>query len=139
MNVFWKFSPWMSKSVLLPPAAILTMVGVRNLAHPEEQAAERGIAFTNPLGATIYRVGFAGFPLGCAAFLAYCLRTNQRTLTGLIFSALFNGVVLAVRIFGMTRRFHRSSRVCTSSEQRSSWSPSVSRVSPSKWGGLSDR
>jgi len=101
VNVFWKFSPWMSKSILLPPAAILAMVGVRNLAHPEEQAAERGIAFTSPLGATIYRVGFAGFPLGCAAFLAYCLRANQRTLTGLIFSALFNGVVLALRIFGM--------------------------------------
>ena len=101
MNTFWKFSPWISKVILLPPAAILTMVGVRNLAHPEVQAAERGIAFTNPLGATIYRVGFAGFPLGCAAFIAYCLRMNQRTLTGLIFSALFNGVVLAVRIFGM--------------------------------------
>jgi hypothetical protein len=101
VNRFWKFSPWMSKAILLPPTAILTMVGVRNLAHPEEQAAERGIAFTNPLGATIYRVGFAGFPLGCAAFIAYCLRTNQRTLTGLIFAALFNGVVLAVRIFGM--------------------------------------
>jgi hypothetical protein len=101
VNTFWKFSPWMSKAILLPPTAILTMVGVRNLAHPEEQAAERGIAFTNPLGSTIYRVGFAGFPLGCAAFIAYCLRTNRRTLTGLIFSALFNGVVLAVRIFGM--------------------------------------
>ena len=101
MNTFWKFSPWISKFILLPPSAILIMVGVRNLAHPEEQAAERGLAFTNPLGATIYRVGFAGFPLGCAAFLAFCLRTNQRTLTGLIFSALFNGAVLAVRIFGM--------------------------------------
>jgi hypothetical protein len=77
------------------------MVGVRNLAHPEVQAAERGLVFTNPLGATIYRVGFAGFPLGCAAFFAYCLGANRRTLTGLIFSALFNGVVLAVRIFGM--------------------------------------
>ncbi|MGB8403182.1 MAG: hypothetical protein WCE30_03785 [Mycobacterium sp.] len=101
MNSFWKFSPWISKAILLPSMAILTMVGVRNLARPGEQAAERGLAFTDPLGATIYRVGFAGFPLGCAAFIAYCLRTNQRTLTGLIFSALFNGVVLAVRIFGM--------------------------------------
>jgi hypothetical protein len=46
-------------------------------------------------------VGFAGFPLGCAAFFAYCLPTHRRTLTGLIFSALFNGVVLAVRTYGM--------------------------------------
>ena len=101
MNTFWKFSPWISKFILLPPTAILTMVGVRHLAHPEVQAAEKGLAFTNPLGVTIYRVGFAGFPLGCAAFFAYCLRTNRRTLTGLIFSVLFNGVVLAVRIYGM--------------------------------------
>lgn len=101
MNTFWKFSPWMSKLILLPPSAILIMVGVRNLAHPEREAAERGIAFTNPLGATVYRVGFAGFPLGCAAFIAYCLRTNRRTLTGLTFTALFNGAVLAVRLFGM--------------------------------------
>ena len=101
MSTFWKFSPWIGKFVLLPPSAILIMVGVRHLAHPEVQAAKKGIAFTNPLGATIYRVGFAGFPLGCAAFIAYCLRTDQRTLTGLTFSALFNGVVLAVRIFGM--------------------------------------
>lgn len=101
MNTFWKFSPWMSKVILLPPSAILTMVGVRNLAHPQAQAAERGIAFTNPLGTTINRVGFAGFPFGCAAFIAYCLRTNRRTLIGLIFTALFNGVVLAVRLFGM--------------------------------------
>jgi hypothetical protein len=91
----------MSKFILLPPTAILIAVGVRHLAHPEVQAAERGIAFTKPLGATIYRVGFAGFPLGCAAFFAYCLRANRRTLTGLIFSVLFNGVVLAVRIYGM--------------------------------------
>jgi hypothetical protein len=85
---------------LVPPTAILAVVGVRNLVHPEAQATERGLAFTNPLGATIYRVGFAGFPLGCAAFLAYCLQTNRRTLTGLVFSVLFNAAVLAVRIFG---------------------------------------
>ena len=81
MNVFWKFSPWMSKSVLLPPAAILTMVGVRNLAHPKEQAAERGIAFTSPLGATIYRVGFAGFPAGLRRVPSRipCARINARS------------------------------------------------------------
>ena len=131
MNTFWKFSPWISNVILLPPTAILTMVGVRNLAHPEVQAAERGIAFTNPLGATIYRVGFAGFPLGCAAFIAYCLRTNQRTLTGLIFSALFNGVVLAVRIFGMAvdSTVQQSLPLV---KERSSWSSSVSLVSPSR-------
>ena len=101
MNTFWKYSPWISKFILLPPTAIFIMISVRHLAHPVAEAALQGIAFTNPLGATVFRVGFAGFPLGCAAFFAYCLLTNRRTLTGLIFSVLLIGVVLAVRIYGM--------------------------------------
>jgi hypothetical protein len=53
-------------------------------------------------GLRIRKVGGSGrTPTRPFLRLAYCLRTNQRTLTGLIFSALFNGVVLAVRIFGM--------------------------------------
>jgi len=43
----------------------------------------------------------AGFPLGCAAFLIYCLASNRRTLTGLIFSTLLIGIVLVIRISAM--------------------------------------
>ena len=63
MNTFWKYSPWISKFILLPPTAIFIMISVRHVAHPVAEAALQGIAFTNPLGATVFRVGFAGFPL----------------------------------------------------------------------------
>ena len=77
------------------------MISIEPLSHPAANAAAQGIAFTSSLGATLFRVSFAGFPLGCAAFLAYCLLSGRRTLTGLIFSALILGILLVVRVYGM--------------------------------------
>jgi hypothetical protein len=76
---------------VLLSAAIFIMISVQPLAHPAVAAAEQGIRFTSSLGPTVFRVAFAGIPLGCAAFLAYCLLSSRRTLTGLIFSALVLG------------------------------------------------
>jgi hypothetical protein len=80
---------------------IFTVISVQPIAHPAASAAAQGVAFTSSLGPTVFRVAFAGFPLGCAAFLAYCLLSRRTTLTGLIFSALVLGIVLLVRIYGM--------------------------------------
>jgi hypothetical protein len=101
MNTFWKISPWINKLILLLPAAVFLIISIEPLAHPAANAAAQGIALTSPVGATIFRVSFAGFPLSCAAFLAYCLWSTRRMLTGLIFSALVLGTLLAVRVFGM--------------------------------------
>jgi hypothetical protein len=101
MSTFWKASPWISKVIVLLSTAIFVMISIEPLAHPAASAAAQGIAFTSPLGATLFRVSFAGFPLGCAAFLAYCLLSGRRTLIGLIFSALVLGILLAVRVYGM--------------------------------------
>jgi hypothetical protein len=101
MNTFWKTAPWISKVIVLLSAAIFIMISVQPLAHPAVAAAEQGIRFTSSLGPTVFRVAFAGIPLGCAVFLAYCLLSSRRTLTGLIFSALVLGIVLVVRIYGM--------------------------------------
>jgi hypothetical protein len=101
MNTFWKAAPWINKVVLLMSTAVFAIIAIEPLAHPAANAAAQGIAFTSPIGTTLFRVSFAGFPLGCAAFLAYCLFGSRRTLTGLIFSALILGILLAVRIYGM--------------------------------------
>jgi hypothetical protein len=101
MNTFWKTAPWISKLIVLLSTAIFIMISLQPIAHPADAAAAQGIAFTSPLGPTVFRVAFAGIPLGCAAFLAYCLLSSRRTLTGLIFSALILGIVLVVRIYGM--------------------------------------
>jgi hypothetical protein len=101
MNTFWKASPWISKVIMLASAAVFVMISIEPLVHPAANAVAQGIAFTSSIGATIFRVSFAGFPLGCAAFLGYCLISSRRTLTGLIFSALVLGILLIVRIYGM--------------------------------------
>ena len=101
MNTLWKAAPWVSKVIVLMSTAIFVMIAVEPLAHPAANAAAQGIAFTSSLGPTVFRVSFAGFPLGCAAFLTYCLLSRRKTLTGLIFSALVLGILLLVRIYGM--------------------------------------
>lgn len=101
MSKFSKAAPWISKVIVLLCTLLFLAISVQPLAHPAASAAEQGLAFTSSLGPTIFRVAFAGFPLGCAAFLLYCLLSNRRTLSGLIFSTLILGLVLAVRIYGM--------------------------------------
>ena len=101
MSMFRKAAPWISKVIVLLSAAIFTLISFQPLVHPAASAAEQGMAFTSSLGPTVFRVAFAGFPLGCAAYLVYCLSSNRRTLAGLIFSALLLGIVLIVRLYGM--------------------------------------
>jgi hypothetical protein len=101
MNTFWKAAPWINKALVVMSTLIFVMISVQPLIHPAANAAAQGIAFTSSIGSTLFRVSFAGFPLGCAAFLVYCLLSKHRTLVGLIFSALVLGTLLAVRTFGM--------------------------------------
>jgi hypothetical protein len=101
MNTFWKAAPWISKVIVLLSTVIFIVISFQPIAHLAATAAGQGIAFTSPLGPTVFRVAFAGFPLGCAAFLVNCLLSSRRTLTGLIFSALVLGIVLVVRVYSM--------------------------------------
>jgi hypothetical protein len=101
MKSLWKGAPWFSKVILLLSTGIFVMIAIQPFSHPAANAASQGMAFTSPAGATFFRVSFAGFPIGCAAFLLYCLASSRRSLTGLIFSTLILGILLAVRIYGM--------------------------------------
>src|ERR1700693_358647 len=101
MENVWKSSPWLTRLVLLPPTVIFTLIASRYIAHPVASAAAQGIILPPGIGVTIARVGLGGFPLGCAIFLATCLLSSRRLLTGVTFVAILVGVVLLVRIFGM--------------------------------------
>jgi len=102
MEKLWKSAPWLTRLILLPPTVIFTLVASRYITHPVASAAAQGIVLPPGLGVTIARVGLGGFPLGCAIFLATCLFSRRRLLTGLTFVAILVGVILLVRIFGMT-------------------------------------
>lgn len=101
MKTFWKIAPWLSRLILVLPTLIFVLIASKYLIHPAQAAAEVGISLTAPLGATILRVGFGAFPLGCAIFIFACLISERRILTGLSFVATMVGVVLLVRIYGM--------------------------------------
>jgi hypothetical protein len=101
MNRFWKISPWLVRLILLPPTVIFALIASRYLLNPIQAASAVGIAFTSPLGITIARVGFAGFPLGCSIFTLSCLLSTRRLLTGLRFVGTMIAAALAVRVYGM--------------------------------------
>jgi hypothetical protein len=101
MNTFWKAAPWISRAIVLLPIAIFVAISVQPFVQPAAAAAAEGFAFTSSLGPTVFRVHFAGFPLGCAAFLAYCLLSSRRTLTGLVCATLVAAIIVAVRIYGV--------------------------------------
>ena len=101
MSSFWKSVPWINKVVILLSVAIYTLISMQPLVHPAASAVTQGLSITSAVGATIFRVAFAGFPLGCAAFLVYCLLSSRRTLMGLTFAAVLLGIVLLVRVYGM--------------------------------------
>jgi len=101
MIKFWKLAPWISRLVLLPPTVIFALIAARYIGHPVASGAAQGIVLPPGLGVTIARVGLGGFPLGCSIFLATCLLSKRRVITGLTFVAIMVSVVLAVRVFGM--------------------------------------
>lgn len=101
MDKFWKASPWLTRFILFPPTVIFTLIATRYLAHPVASAAAQGIVLPPGIGVTMARVGLGGFPLGCAVFLATCLVSKRRLLTGLNLVAIMISVVLVVRVFSM--------------------------------------
>ena len=101
MERFWKYAPWFTRLMLVPPTIIFALVASRHIFRPVASAAEVGIAFSSPLGVTISRVGLGGFPLACSLFTLSCLVSRRRIATGLAFVATLVSVVLAVRVFGM--------------------------------------
>ena len=101
MNKFWKVAPWISRLLLLLPTVIFALIAARYITHPVASGAAQGIVLPPGLGVTIARVGLGGFPLGCSIFLATCLLSRRRLITGLTFVAIMVSVVLGVRLFGM--------------------------------------
>jgi hypothetical protein len=101
MDKFWKVATWVSRFLLIPPTVIFALIATRYIANPIASAAAQGIVLPPGLGVTIARVGLGGFPLGCSIFLATCLLSRRRVITGLIFVGIMASVILAVRLFGM--------------------------------------
>ena len=100
MSNFWKFSPWLSRLIILAVASLFTMISLKFVFNPQQAAANSGIIIQPGLGFTNTRAGFGGFPLGFAAILVFCLFSARRLLAALSSIATVATVILAVRLYG---------------------------------------
>ena len=75
--------------------------GAAYLFAPEFVVRQMGIEPATPAGLTDLRATYAGFQLGMAALLAWCLREPSRHVAGLVaFACVVAGVGLS-RLFGL--------------------------------------
>jgi hypothetical protein len=100
MKSLWKFSPWLSRLIILAVASLFTMISLKFIFHPQQSAADSGIVIQPGLGFTNTRAGFGGFPLGFAVILIFCLFSSRRLLAALSAIATVAAVILAVRLYG---------------------------------------
>jgi hypothetical protein len=100
MKIFWKFSPWLSRLIILAVASLFTMISLKFVFNPQQAAADSGIIIQPGLGFTNTRAGFGGFPLGFAVILIFCLFSSRRLLAALSAIATVAAVILAVRLYG---------------------------------------
>ena len=101
MTKFWKFTPWLTRLMLLAPTIIFALIASRYLFDPIHAGAAVGLSFNRPMATTVARVGFGAFPLACSIFTLSCLISKRRILTGLACVALIMAVALIVRVSGM--------------------------------------
>lgn len=90
-----------SRVPLIMLTGIFTLISVRYLLRPVQEAAAVGITFSSPGGITVARVGFAGFPLAFAILALACLVSSRRLLAGLYMALTLDSVVMAVRAVGI--------------------------------------
>jgi hypothetical protein len=98
---FWRSAPWLARLALVPPVFIFLAVASRNLSDPVSASAALGISLATPEAITTTRIGFGAFPLAFALFLAACLVSGRRLLTGLALAATVTAVATVVRALGI--------------------------------------
>ncbi len=99
---FWRAAPWLSRAALVPVVVIFVAVSARYLSDPVGASAALGMSLTSPQAVTTARIGFGAFPLGFAFFLAACLFSTRRLLTGLMLALTVAVVATVVRALGIS-------------------------------------
>lgn len=99
MNQFWRIAPWLTRVLLLVPAALFGFLGWRYMSQPITTAAIDRIALGSGAAVTDMRVVGALFA-ACGLITTYLLST-KRLLAGMGFVVTVIGVVTAARAFGL--------------------------------------
>jgi uncharacterized protein DUF4345 len=95
----WRTLPWVSRVLLVPPSALLIVIGLRIILDPVHAASPTGVALTTPEALTDTRV-MGGLALALALTVASALLSTSRLRLGHGVLALAMGLILAVRLYG---------------------------------------
>lgn len=96
-RIIWNFTPWLSRLIMLPPALVFTLIGVRFLENPGH--ATPGVTLNTPEAFTDTRVLGAWMVTLVTMLIAFLLSEHRLWLGHLQLTVLM-GATLAVRIFG---------------------------------------
>ena len=71
------------------------------LLAPSFMMGQMGVEYSTPAGLTDLRANYAGYQLGMAALLGWCLRDESRYAAGLVAFACIVGALGLSRLFGL--------------------------------------
>jgi hypothetical protein len=101
MKTLTRFTPWISRFVLLAATLIFTGIGLRFLVDPQSAAAGRGIVLNSPMAFTTVRIGLGGFPLAMAIVTLACLISSHRHVAGVWMVMTIITTAIVVRLIGV--------------------------------------
>jgi hypothetical protein len=95
-------APWLSRTVMVPPMLIMTLIGVRYIGNPMHAAAPTGVTLSTPEALTDTRVVGAlaltvAFVIAASIVFFRSLRMGHATVIALM------AFILAVRILGFAQ------------------------------------
>ncbi len=93
------FAPWFSRTVLLVPTVIMTMIAVRYIGNPTHAASPTGVTLSTPEALTDTRVvGALALTVAFAITSSFLSRHRLRMGHAIVIALM--AFILAVRFFG---------------------------------------
>lgn len=102
MEALWKVVPWLSRVLLLLPAALFAFLGVRYFGDPVGATATDSISLASAAAITDMRVVGSIF-LACSLVTLFLLASPERARTGLRFVLTVIGAITLARLYGVVR------------------------------------
>lgn len=100
MKALWKVAPWLSRMLLLPPAALFGFLGIRYFGDPAGTTAADSISLGSPAAITDMRVVGSIF-LACSLVTLFSAVSRDRVLGGLRFVLTVVTAVTLARVYGV--------------------------------------
>jgi len=93
------FTTWMSRAFLMPPAAILALIGLRCITNPLHALATTGVTYSSPEPVTDTRV-IGALALTLAVLVVSAVLSRTRLRQGHLIVVLVMALALTIRLTG---------------------------------------